>query len=104
MDFKIDRRTLLQAGTALAAAQAIPAWAQAKPTLRFSAVFSDKDIRADMIKMFAKDIEADYTLERSTAATCSSRAPSSSPCSATTSRWATSRRRTSRSRFRPGRS
>ena len=63
MDFKIDRRTLLQAGTALAAAQAIPAWAQAKPTLRFSAVFSDKDIRADMIKMFAKDIEADYTLE-----------------------------------------
>ena len=63
MDFKIDRRTLLQAGTALAAAQAIPAWAQAKPTLRFSAVFSDKDIRADMVKMFAKDIEADYTLE-----------------------------------------
>ena len=63
MDFKIDRRTLLKAGTALAASQAIPAWAQAKPTLRFSAVFSDKDIRADMIKMFAKDIEADYTLE-----------------------------------------
>jgi len=63
MDFKIDRRTLLQAGTALAAAQAIPGWAQAKPTLRFSAVFSDKDIRADMVKMFAKDIEADYTLE-----------------------------------------
>ena len=63
MNFKIDRRTLLKAGAALAAAQAVPAWAQAKPTLRFAAVFSDKDIRADMIRMLAKDIEADYTLE-----------------------------------------
>ena len=63
MKLKIDRRTLLKAGTALAAAQAIPAWAQAKPTLRFSAVFADKDIRADMVKMFAKEIEADYKVE-----------------------------------------
>ena len=39
-----------------------------------------------------------------TAAPCSSRAPSWSRCSAAISRWATSRRRTSRSRFRPGRS
>ena len=39
-----------------------------------------------------------------TAATCSSRAPSSSPSSAAISRWATSRRRTSPSRSRPGRS
>ena len=37
--------------------------AQAKPTLRFAAVFSDKDIRADMIRMLAKDIEADFKLE-----------------------------------------
>jgi TRAP-type C4-dicarboxylate transport system substrate-binding protein len=63
MELKIDRRTLLKAGTALAAAQAIPTWAQAKPTLRFSAVFAEKDIRADMVRMFAKDIEADYTVE-----------------------------------------
>ncbi|MEP7181094.1 MAG: TRAP transporter substrate-binding protein DctP [Betaproteobacteria bacterium] len=63
MDFKIDRRTLIKAGAALAATQAVPAWAQDKPTLRFSAVFSDKDIRADMIKMFAKEIEADYKVE-----------------------------------------
>ncbi len=63
MEFKFDRRSALKAGAALAASQVLPAWAQAKPTLRFSAVFSDKDIRADMIKMFAKDIEADYTLE-----------------------------------------
>ena len=43
MAFKIDRRTALKVGAALAASQVVPAWAQAKPTLRFSAVFSDKD-------------------------------------------------------------
>ncbi|CAG0954323.1 Sialic acid-binding periplasmic protein SiaP [Burkholderiales bacterium] len=63
MEFKIDRRSLLKAGAALAATQAVPAWAQDKPTLRFAAVFSDKDIRADMIRMFAKDIEGDFKLE-----------------------------------------
>ena len=39
------------------------ALAQDKPKLRFAAVFSDKDIRADMMKVFAKEIEADYTVE-----------------------------------------
>jgi TRAP-type C4-dicarboxylate transport system substrate-binding protein len=63
MTFSIDRRTLLGAGAALAAGAVLPAGAQAQPTLRFAAVFSDKDIRADMMKMFAKDIEADYKLE-----------------------------------------
>jgi TRAP-type C4-dicarboxylate transport system substrate-binding protein len=63
MNFKIDRRSVLKAGTALAAASIAPAWAQAKPTIRFAAVFSDKDIRADMIRMFAKDIEGDFKLE-----------------------------------------
>ena len=58
----IDRRTALKAGAALAAAAALPARAQAK-TLRFAAVFSDKDIRADMIRMLAKDIEGDFKLE-----------------------------------------
>jgi len=56
----------LKAGAALAAASALPAslpvWAQAK-TLRFAAVFSDKDIRADMIRMLAKDVAADFTIE-----------------------------------------
>jgi TRAP-type C4-dicarboxylate transport system substrate-binding protein len=61
---RTNRRTALLAGAALAATAAAPAWAQAQqPTLRFAAVFSDKDIRADMMKMFAKDIEADYKLE-----------------------------------------
>ena len=44
----MNRRTILKAGAAVAAASALPAWGQAKPKLRFAAVFSDKDIRADM--------------------------------------------------------
>src|SRR5436190_24395294 len=63
MESKFDRRSALKAGAALAAAGIIPAWAQDKPKLRFAAVFSDKDIRADMMKAFAKEIEADYTVE-----------------------------------------
>ena len=50
----IDRRTPLGCGAAGCRRSPAPAWAQAKPTLRFAAVFSDKDIRADMMKMFAK--------------------------------------------------
>ena len=63
MDIRIKRRSMLKAGTALAAAGALPAWAQAKPTIRFAAVFSDKDIRAGMVQMLAKDIEGDFKLE-----------------------------------------
>jgi TRAP-type C4-dicarboxylate transport system substrate-binding protein len=63
MNFNVKRRSALKAGAALAAAGAVPAWAQAKPTIRFAAVFSDKDIRADMIRMLAKDIGGDFSLE-----------------------------------------
>ena len=63
MELKMDRRSALKAGAALGAAYMLPARAQAKPTLRFAAVFSDKDIRADMIRMLAKDIEGDFKLE-----------------------------------------
>ena len=63
MVHRIDRRAALKAGAALAASTALPAWAQAKPTIRFAAVFSDKDIRADMVRMFAKDIEGDFKFE-----------------------------------------
>jgi len=63
MDFKIDRRSALKAGAALAAAYALPAGAQARPTIRFAAVFSDKDIRAGMIQMLAKDVEGDFKVE-----------------------------------------
>jgi TRAP-type transport system periplasmic protein len=63
MHFNLDRRDLLKAAGALAAASALPAVAQAKPTFRLAAVFSDKDIRADMVRMLAKDVEADATIE-----------------------------------------
>jgi tripartite ATP-independent transporter DctP family solute receptor len=63
MDFSVSRRTLLKTGAALAAASAVPAYAQAKPNLRFAAVFSDKDIRAKMIEMLAKDVESDFKIE-----------------------------------------
>jgi TRAP-type C4-dicarboxylate transport system substrate-binding protein len=67
MDSKMNRRTALKAGAALAAASALPlsfrAMAQAKPTLRFAAVFSDKDIRAEMIRMLAKEVGNDFNVE-----------------------------------------
>jgi TRAP-type C4-dicarboxylate transport system substrate-binding protein len=63
MSFSNNRRALLKAGAALAAAGALPARAQSKPTIRFAAVFSDKDIRADMIRMLAKDVAGDFKLE-----------------------------------------
>src|SRR5512145_3055634 len=63
MDFPVSRRSVLAGGAALVAASALPARAQDKPTLRFAAVFTDKDIRADMIRMLAKDIEGDFRLE-----------------------------------------
>lgn len=63
MNFKIERRSALKAGAALAAAYVVPAGAQAKPNIRFAAVFSDRDIRAGMIQMFAKEIEGDFKVE-----------------------------------------
>src|ERR1700686_4023148 len=63
MDFNFNRRSALKAGAALAAAHMAPVWAQAKPTIRFAAVFSDRDIRANMIQMFAKDVEGDFKVE-----------------------------------------
>jgi TRAP-type C4-dicarboxylate transport system substrate-binding protein len=59
----MTRRSALLAGATLAAAYALPARAQAKPTLRFAAVFSDKDIRAAMIEMLMKDVEGDFKIE-----------------------------------------
>jgi TRAP-type C4-dicarboxylate transport system substrate-binding protein len=63
MDFEIDRRSALKAGAALAVACLVPARAQAQSPLRFAAVFSDRDIRASMIQMFAKEVEGDFKVE-----------------------------------------
>ena len=56
-----SRRSALKAGAALAAAASFPVFAQSKPKIRFAAVFSEKDIRADMIRMFAKAVANDPT-------------------------------------------
>jgi tripartite ATP-independent transporter DctP family solute receptor len=59
----MNRRNVLKASAALAAASTFPAWAQAKPKLRFAAVFSEKDIRADMVRMLQKDVAGDFEVE-----------------------------------------
>jgi TRAP-type transport system periplasmic protein len=63
MEFSLNRRMALAAGAAIATSSLVPAWAQGKPTLRFAAVFNDRDIRADMIRMLAKDVESDFVIE-----------------------------------------
>src|SRR5262245_48684396 len=64
MTINMNRRTALKAGAALVAGLgAAGVSAQSKPTLRFAAVFSEKDIRAEMIQLLAKDIDADFKLE-----------------------------------------
>jgi tripartite ATP-independent transporter DctP family solute receptor len=64
MDFNSNRRSALKAAAALVAGASAPgAFAQAKPPLRFAAVFSEKDIRAQMFEMFAKDVEADFAVQ-----------------------------------------
>jgi tripartite ATP-independent transporter DctP family solute receptor len=61
----INRRFLMAAGGALLAMGAAEsAAAQAPTNLRFSAVFSEQDIRAEMMKRFAEDIKAQgFTLQ-----------------------------------------
>jgi tripartite ATP-independent transporter DctP family solute receptor len=59
MALDIGRRFLLAAGAAcLVLAAAGPGAAQAPGTLRFSAVFSEQDIRAEMMKRFGEEIKA----------------------------------------------
>lgn len=60
----MTRRLLLVASAAsLAFAATGVAQAQEKQRLRFSAVFSEQDIRAEMTKRFAEGISANFTLE-----------------------------------------
>jgi TRAP-type C4-dicarboxylate transport system substrate-binding protein len=64
MTLSLTRRaTLIGAAIVLGAAATVPATAQDKPTLRFSAVFSEQDIRADMMKQFGEAIADNFTLE-----------------------------------------
>ncbi|MDB5613310.1 MAG: C4-dicarboxylate transporter, partial [Devosia sp.] len=61
MRFGFTRRAVLLGGLMMAVA--MPAMAQDKPVLRFSAVFSEQDIRAEMLGLFAGQIAEDFTLE-----------------------------------------
>src|SRR5687767_15791869 len=63
MDMTSTRRRFLGGTGLIALAGAFPAFAQDKPKLRFSAVFSEQDIRAEMMKMFADAIKDDFTFE-----------------------------------------
>ena len=63
MAFSITRRAaVLGAAMALGALTA-PALGQDKPNLRFSAVFSEQDIRAEMMKRFSEAIAEDFNFE-----------------------------------------
>jgi TRAP-type C4-dicarboxylate transport system substrate-binding protein len=63
MTFNTTRRLLIAGAAALVAGLPFAALAQDKPVLRFSAVFSEQDIRAEMMKQFGEAIAADFTLE-----------------------------------------
>jgi TRAP-type C4-dicarboxylate transport system substrate-binding protein len=62
MNMHTTRRSFL-IGTGLIAAAPFSAFAQDKPKLRFSAVFSEQDIRAEMMKVFADGIKDDFAFE-----------------------------------------
>ena len=63
MNRTIDRRSLLCAGAGLAAGTLLPGRARAQSKLRFAAVFSDTDIRAEMIRRLSADIAPDHSIE-----------------------------------------
>nr|CAD6605111.1 C4-dicarboxylate ABC transporter [Rhizobium sp. TCK] len=63
MMLNITRRHLFGATMLAAAVLAVPALAQDKPVLKFSAVFSEQDIRAEMTKKLAEGISAEFKLE-----------------------------------------
>jgi TRAP-type C4-dicarboxylate transport system substrate-binding protein len=61
MTMSLSRRALMVGGLMLAAA--VPAFAQDLPTLRFSAVFSEQDIRHEMMQQFSEAVADDFVFE-----------------------------------------
>jgi TRAP-type C4-dicarboxylate transport system substrate-binding protein len=61
MTISLSRRALMIGGLLMAAA--FPAMAQDKPVLRFSAVFSEQDIRAEMINLLSSQVADIATIE-----------------------------------------
>ena len=58
MQSLLARRSLLAGAALLAVGLGSPVLAQSPSTVRFSAVFSEQDIRAEMMKRFGEDIKA----------------------------------------------
>ncbi len=63
MTLNFTRRALMAATVAVAALAAAPAIAQDKAKVRFSAVFAETDIRAEMMKVFADELKDDIAFE-----------------------------------------
>jgi TRAP-type C4-dicarboxylate transport system substrate-binding protein len=61
MTLSLSRRALMVGGLVLASL--LPATAQDKPVLRFSAVFSEADIRAEMMSLLSSQVAEDFTIE-----------------------------------------
>ncbi len=61
MTISLSRRALMVGGILLAAA--FPTLAQDKPVLRFSAVFSEQDIRAEMMNLLSSQVADSVTIE-----------------------------------------
>ena len=61
---KFSRRSILAAGALiLSAAVSVPAIAQEPVELRFSAVFSDQDIRARMMERFTEELGDEFQFQ-----------------------------------------
>ncbi|WMT91491.1 TRAP transporter substrate-binding protein DctP [Pelagibacterium sp. H642] len=63
MNFNLTRRAALLGSALLAVAASVPALAQDVPTFRFSAVFSEQDIRASMMEQLADSVRDVATIE-----------------------------------------
>lgn len=63
MEALIGRRAAIAGAAAVAAGSALPARAQARRRLRFAAVFSDQDIRAEAMRGFATDLQGELDVE-----------------------------------------
>lgn len=59
----LNRRTLLAACAIGSMLMSLPALAQDKTQLRFSAIFSDRDIRAEMMEKFKAAVADDFVVE-----------------------------------------
>lgn len=63
MNLKLTRRAALLGTLVLTAAGSVPAMAQDAPTFRFSAVFSEQDIRASMMEQLTDAVRDIVTIE-----------------------------------------